>query len=343
MTEESKKLPIEFDLPESLKAEPPPALSSAVANALAAANTPTVAAAIDRMQELNAAEILRRDVERMDQMRSALTAAEQFGAISTANQVVSLLGKHDPVALAAALGVGAVSLVDAARALSATGTSFSHLHRSLLGPLADLRASGALAHLEELRAYRGLGLGLTAYEDRFTLPDTTSLTDVIHRAGALPPELDYVSLARQVRTPWLDTLDAVRSISAFADLQGLGLTVRTSSPFADITATSLRALLGDFRDPITCPTGMDLIRRSEFYLERRFRPDLTDFPPTAFEQSLDIARLGDGCDELEEGDYLDLTPDGAEAQSAFPRTNRAHMLLTLFEVQCSSAPSSTRG
>lgn len=207
--------------------------------------------------------------------------------------------------------------------------------RSMMGPLSDLRASGLLPILDEIRNARSLTDALTGYESRFITPHQGLFDKLAVEAAAFGNRsASIMEMAKQLRTPWLDQADHMRSLTGFADLQSLGAILRNTAPFTDTAAVGLRDILGDWRDEITWPsTTLDIAARSAFYIERGFRTEVTDFPVPAFEQGLDIAGLGDerGADIAAE--YADvLSEPGAPDWSEFERTNKAHMRLMMFEV-----------
>jgi hypothetical protein len=358
MADDQEEPSIEFDIPEELKGESPSSPTSGATNmprvlddirSLSLANT------LEKLSQPSASQMLYREVERMEQMHRALGGVDHLSAISKAQELSSALGKYKLTDLAATLGVGVIKDVVTAQHLASFGISGMHrladvvmlghfareaasvteLHRSLMGPLGDLRSSGVLMQLDEMSEYRKLGLGLTAYERLFSLPSAAQITDLVRQTGGLDPGLEYVEVAKRLHAPWLDTMDAARSIIGFAGLHDIGLTLRVSAPYAHDAAAQLRGLLGDFRDPIAWPQEIEnsLITRSAFYIDHGHHAELTDFPPEAFTENLDVAGFGDGQYEISEEDYSGWISGAPEERSAFDRTNRAHMLLMVFEVR----------
>jgi hypothetical protein len=141
--------------------------------------------------------------------------------------------------------------------------------------------------------------------------------------------------AMAIGSPWLEVENASRSLAAFTELQGIGFALKDLDPFSDRLMRGLRSDLGDWRDQITFPISVygDLGARSAFYVERGLRGDLTDFPADAFEGGLESAELTDEVPPLIGlyGEPIEAAED--EDQSAFSRTNRAHLWFMRFETQ----------
>ncbi len=105
--------------------------------------------------------------------------------------------------------------------------------------------------------------------------------------------LDRQRFLESITTPWINNVDAARSVTAILELQGMGNTLRTINGFNLELTAALRFDLGDWRDKITFPESVfiDPVARSDFYVTRGFNPALTDFPETAFHQSLTFIGL----------------------------------------------------
>jgi len=220
-------------------------------------------------------------------------------------------------------------------------------------PIEELRQTRALATLAKQdgainQAYREID---TAHS-YFTMPEFTQVTELLAGLQNGPvaeltayslAEKDAIALAAMgMQTPWLDTVDQLRSVSAFADLQGIGLALQTMPSFSDQFTDLLRDDLGDWRDQIAWPEKIfnNAIARTMFYEERGFDPALTAFPAAAFEQGLDIAGLRRAppdlidhynYEEARERDKEDAREAGEE--EAFARNNVAHDRLQRFESQ----------
>jgi hypothetical protein len=59
-----------------------------------------------------------------------------------------------------------------------------------------------------------------------------------------------------MKSPWLDTQNALRSFSGFAELQSIGQAIRSLPTFDDRLASALRQELGDWRQTIKWPAGI---------------------------------------------------------------------------------------
>lgn len=225
------------------------------------------------------------------------------------------------------------------------------LARTALGPLWELRNAGVLdppwrAEIEKMRETLG------AFEARFRLPqmeETARLwkqyeeSSVTHLAKQLQeasgiaamarltqPSSDVLRAMESMRSPWLDMQSSLKSIAGFAEIQGIGASLRSLGAFDETLSAALRHNLGDWRDEITWRPEVltDLAARSEFYLSLGFNPALTDFPRPAFEQSLDIAGLRPALTPPDAD--ADLAEDDGE-EEAFQRTNAAQGVLLRLE------------
>lgn len=146
---------------------------------------------------------------------------------------------------------------------------------------------------------------------------------------------DTPSLARAMeamRSPWLGAQNALRSVTGFAELQGIGRALQRSLPaFDERPSDALRAGLGDWREPIDWPSSTfdDPLARSAFYIERGFNSALTDFPAPAFAEGLAIAGLA----ETPPVDGYGHPEGDDEDEEGFARANAAHDRLLRFETR----------
>lgn len=208
--------------------------------------------------------------------------------------------------------------------------------KAFIGPIDDLRATGLLDLAPSDSAFASAAIALSSYEQHFQLPDDGMLSKFMKGIEATKlSNIPLLDLAGRMSAPWLDTLNPTGSISAFADLQVMGLTLQSHQAFADETSELLRRHLGDWRDPVTLPelASGAILARSEFYATRGFRRELTDFPPDAFSEIIDISGFtGEppGPSEI----YGDPLSDSDEEDlSAFARTNEAYRQLLRFEAR----------
>lgn len=146
--------------------------------------------------------------------------------------------------------------------------------------------------------------------------------------------LDHQQFVDAISTPWLNSIESARSVSAILELQSIGNALLTMKGFEPGFTVALRKDLGDWRDKITFPeVGLiDPVTRTEFYIDRGFNSALTDFPYAAFQQGLNLAGLGDASLDLEL--YGAVAPQSENAEEAgLRRTNRCHDRLQRFERQ----------
>lgn len=246
-------------------------------------------------------------------------------------------------------------IIEAARATSSMQESlkpsFQNLglaslaENSLVGKLAMQWAAAPLEELQQTGFFKLfptepqikiLTEAIGAFESRFRLPEfaeavrlaepvQASIAASLAKYTVTMPDLK-IAITR-MQTPWLDVLNAEKSLKAFAELQGIGEAVRSLPAFDENLAGMLRGNLGDFREQITWRPEVltDLQVRSDFYAGLGFNRALTDFPLPAFEESLQIAGLDPA-----------VIPANAkrltiEEEIALSRTNKAHDKLQRFE------------
>jgi Swt1-like HEPN len=207
--------------------------------------------------------------------------------------------------------------------------------RTTLSPLEEFHRAGVFGSVSLLSEERPLiQQAIADYEARFHLPEmseATRLITQIQSTGATAflgsPQEQITVLQHAIeamKSPWLDAENALHSISAFAELQGIGQALRSLAPFDIRLANALRPELGDWRQTIEWPSRIftDPIARTEFYIELGLNTALTDFPAPAFNEGLSIAGLRE----------TPATKDNDE-QQGFARTNAAHDRLQRFEAQ----------
>ena len=146
---------------------------------------------------------------------------------------------------------------------------------------------------------------------------------------------DIKNAMEQMRTPWLDTHESIRSIGGFAAIQGIGHALSSMPAFGDHLGSALRIDLGDWRDPITWPIEIftDLGARSDFYVARGFDIALTDFPAKAFEETVNIAGLGNEPPELVDLYGSPVPSSNDNEEEGLARTNTVHDWLLRLETQ----------
>ena len=219
------------------------------------------------------------------------------------------------------------------------------LTRAAIGPLFDLHRTGILDLDSSWQPEMGIARqAMEGYHVRFKLPEIAETARILSpfKNGALSNVMarsaeKYSSLKRameSMRTPWLDIQQTMRSVSGFAEIQGIGHALRTLPAFDENLSAALRVDLGDWRDPIAWRPDIftNLAARSDFYISRGFNPALTDFPLPAFEQSLDIAGLPRELPSSAGGqDAGTLRDKDDREEEGLSRTNGAHDSLQRLE------------
>lgn len=213
-------------------------------------------------------------------------------------------------------------------------------------------AARGLAQRETMSAVIAAGLEkqqqetrdlLKSHEAMFRLPQASEATRLLaaYQVGAVAEfaqqhakdTLDRQRFLEAITTPWINSVEAARSVTAILELQGMGNALRTIKGFDLELTAALRLDLGDWRDKITFPESVfiDPVARSDFYVTRGFNTALTDFPEAAFHQSLDLVGLdGEILDfELNGSVFLPSADPGEEA--GLQRTNKCHDRLQRFE------------
>ena len=215
------------------------------------------------------------------------------------------------------------------------------------GPLAELRQSGLLDALSPLRKeFQKTQQLIADFQARFRLPqvaETTRLLSVMKLnplLEAFQRHSDRMAGLRQalesIGTPWMDTQNALRSITGVAQIQGIGQVLARLSVFDEKTSAALRVGLGDWRDHVTWPEDIftNLGARSDFYVNLGFDPALTDFPAPAFQETVQIAGLRRAPPPVVETYGPPIPPaEDYDEEAALQRTNDAHDWLMRLEMQ----------
>lgn len=176
--------------------------------------------------------------------------------------------------------------------------------RDLLKPMEEIaRAQTLLVDSPLLRELNRTQELVAAFESQYRLP---ALADI----GGIAAEFETSSVSKalasfvedtsalqrameQMTTPWLHVQEAMRSVTALAELQGMGRALESLGGFEKELSVALRTGLGDWRDPISWPPAvlLDLDRRADFYTGLGFNHDLTALPAPAFAETLKISGL----------------------------------------------------
>jgi hypothetical protein len=190
---------------------------------------------------------------------------------------------------------------------------------------------------------------MDAFNARFTLPEVPAAVKYMQefqRSPAAEAMARYATGAAEIQrameamhTPWLDVQENLRSVTGFAEIQGIGSMLARMPSFDDRVSVALRTDLGDWRDKITWPEPVltDLAAREAFYIDLGFDTSLTDFPAPAFRESTEIAGLRREPPPLVDayGAPVPRTEDG-EDEEALVRTNMAHDWLLRLETNLRS-------
>ncbi len=192
----------------------------------------------------------------------------------------------------------------------------------------------------QLQANRDL---LKSYEAMFRLPQAFEAASLLasshvgavaelaqqHAKGAL----DRQNFIESITTPWINRIEVSRSVTAALELQGIGNALKTIKGFDLELTSALRQDFGDWRDRIIFPESIftDPVVRSDFYVARGFNTALTDFPETAFHQSLEAAGLEGEVFNLELYGSVDYQSTDPEEEAGLQRTNKCHDKLQRFE------------
>lgn len=186
---------------------------------------------------------------------------------------------------------------------------------------------------------------LISHEAMFRLPQAFEATRLLdsYQIGAVAAFaqgyakdiLDQQRFLDAITPPWLNKIEEARSVTGILELQGMGKALRTIKGFDLGLTAALRLDLGDWRDKITFPESVfiDPVARTDFYVTRGFNTALTDFPESAFHQSLEVAGLdGETLDIEFFGQVIQPSVD-SEEEAGLQRTNKCHDRLQRFERQ----------
>lgn len=176
----------------------------------------------------------------------------------------------------------------------------------------------------------------------YSLPIGAELSRLTEKFERLvPPDTLGVKLAElqriagQIQSPWLRADSPLASIAGLAGLQKIGHALHRMPAFEPAAELVLRENLGDWRNPPAWPEQLenDPQARREFYVERGFNGDLTDFPDEAFDTGLALAHLGNedlGVIQFEEVFEAPYSPELLTIQQ---RANTCFEILYIFEAR----------
>ena len=214
---------------------------------------------------------------------------------------------------------------------------YQHVMRALEGPTSELQR---LMRSEPWLELQRATTAIEKWQEQFRHPTLLELgRPIAEQLATLNAErtLLATTLSRafeSIHTPWVDRIDPLASLRGFSDLQTIGIAVSTISSFDYNLSALLRPQLGDWRDPITWPAGIEnWPERSALYEAVGFNFELADFPAAAFDESVEIAGL-DQRPTLMELYGAPVPPvEHAEQEKGLQRTNRAHDWLLRLETQ----------
>ncbi|TGR23151.1 MULTISPECIES: hypothetical protein [unclassified Mesorhizobium] len=277
--------------------------------------------------------------------QDVLAARDVFGASHSALYRADI-GATAGSAREALLGTGPHVLPVATGAYDVSRTALAHIANLGLPSSVALNLGTTARDIALLAAGGGVyDVALPSHSllsDRFLRPELDMLSqigrtlqeDIKAIYGLNGPDL-FASL-HGIQQPWLDVRDTAKSMMGFARLQGIGHLIDHALTFDVSVASILRSDLGDWRDPITWPSGLgsDVSLRAGLYLERGFNPALTEFPVEAFDEGLEAAGLQDDRPALviAYGEAVPVSAD-PETETAFARNNQVHDWLQRFESQ----------
>lgn len=230
------------------------------------------------------------------------------------------------------------SLLSVGSAVKATQSL--ELHRKLLeGPIEEAKRLGLFDSKSNIKKLVGDTIDAQrVYDHLFRLPTTLELGRIAREAMKQTNQLASTVLGTEeqlhaamaaMRSPWLRVSDNLVSAKAFANIVAIGRGVSTTHTLDREFADALRSGLGDWRDELTlAPESLvSPLARSGLYVERGFDPNLTNFTPTSFRESLLVAGL---C-EPKTSEGINAQEDGfARANEAFDRLRRFEIALRCF-------------
>lgn len=222
-------------------------------------------------------------------------------------------------------------------ALERAAQSFTREHQLQEDLIDQARRSGILDPNGGIHKSVAAALKAQAeYEQLFRLPAASELSLIAHEAMARSSLARHVkfsddrlqSAMAKMHMPWLQLDDSLTSAQAIADIFAIGQGVNTLPAFDQGFATALRLDLGDWRDELaaTDESFINPISRSDFYVERGFNQDLTNFTAAAFDEGLQIA----GLLESEPAADVDDEDGFARARAAFEQLQRFELALRRF-------------
>jgi hypothetical protein len=285
-------------------------------------------------QTPKAGEAQTRVIDRTKAVELRITPDSSLIRAAEATRTIGL----DPTLLRAMESARSIKTDPIIRDIMGMSARRAEITRAALGPLEQLRHSGAFEELK--RSTFAASLAMNAIREQFQRPEMLEVARLMEQmrsdmAFAVRPliaqreELQHAIAS--MRTSWLDMNNSVRSMRGFAELQGIGAALARMPAFDETFAAGLRAHLGDWRGGIALPKDIlqNTSARSAFYEDLGFDPALTAFPVDAFDEAVDVAGLRLPAPVLVESYAISARDD--EEEAGFERTNAAHDRLLRFE------------
>lgn len=276
---------------------------------------------------------IARQQRLMDQLVSPHTQATK--ALIDIHNTASLLATADTSRTSALKSIYDPISVTGIDASNSILTHQDAIRRAVMGPLADLRESGALTTITSREAMLATR-ALTDYEDQFRRATSADIRAIAVTANydhllATRYRDDILEVAKAATYPFVRVDAAAASVQAFAELQGLSRGLVALAPYADELTRSLRFDLGDWRGLAAAPLDVypDISVRTTFYVDQGVRSELTDFPAEAFDAALPMGAVQRFSLTEEFGNAIDAPED--EDPTEFERTNEMQGALHRYE------------
>jgi len=293
-------------------------------------------AALENQRSLDVA------IGRIDHLAVSVKAQEMNASISKMIENTRAVAMS-PTVQQAIDSIKAVRLDPIASDLVNSMNQHQEAMRIAIEPFASIKQPSMFTEFESIKAQYNEMTGIAAqFQERFRMPE-------LGEAGRLAAEIqenmriqfeplrlqtDAISKAMEaIHTPWLDTVDAMRSAQSFTALQGIGKTLAQYPAFGNEATASLRDYLGDWREPVELSQDIisNIADRSALYESRGFDSGLTEFPGPAFEEALSLAGLLEPVPDIVIVPDLVIPAPSSSDEPEFERTNQAHDHLLRFE------------
>ncbi|WP_140987138.1 Swt1 family HEPN domain-containing protein [Asticcacaulis tiandongensis] len=188
------------------------------------------------------------------------------------------------------------------------------------------------AAMDSTRGLPSLSATVKCLDRMFRMPPLAEASNLLQRISSYDAGLKSMVTGLGLRTnftqlqaPWLDTLNPMRSATAFAALQSLA-SVATHGSFGDTDINILvRQSLGDWRDEATVSEATTHVSRTALYTDQGVDLSLTDFPEESFLEIVEV--IGLAYNE----DYTGIPGATAFDEEGLRRNHDAYDRLIRFE------------